>query len=139
MTRRGSGQSPRSTPAHTALFVYGTLMADECVFAVTGRRFRRQPAVLEGYARITPPGAYPYIVRQAGSSVDGSVLFEIDPASLEGLDRYEDEGRLYVRTPVEARCGDERTACDTYVGNVSERPATAGRESRRSGTSIRSP
>ena len=113
-------------------------MADECVLAVTGRRFRRQPAVLEGYARITPAGAYPYIVRQAGTRVGGSVLFEIDPASFERLDHYEDEGRLYVRTPVEARCGDERIACDTYVGNVSEQPATTGRGSRRSGTSIRS-
>jgi gamma-glutamylcyclotransferase (GGCT)/AIG2-like uncharacterized protein YtfP len=108
------------------------------VLAVTGHRFRRQPAVLEGYARITPPRSYPHIVRQAGSSVDGAVLFEIDAASLARLDRYEDEGHLYVRTPVEARCGDQRIACDTYVGNAAEHQARAGRGSRRSGTSTRS-
>jgi gamma-glutamylcyclotransferase (GGCT)/AIG2-like uncharacterized protein YtfP len=98
-------------------------MADACVLAVTGRRFRRRPAVLEGYARITPRGAYPYIVRQAGSSVAGSVLFEIDPASFERLDRYEDEGRLYVRMPVEARCGDEPIACDTYLATSPSTPS----------------
>ncbi len=79
--------------AGDALFVYGTLMADDRVLAVTGRRFRRHGATLEGYVRITPPQGYPYIVPRPGSRVKGSVLLEIDEASFERLDRYEDEGR----------------------------------------------
>lgn len=117
------------------LFVYGTLMADDCVLAVTGRRFRRAAAVLENYVRITPPRGFPHIIPQPGDRVSGSVLFGIDPASLKRLDRYEDEGRLYLRTPVEARCGDERVACHAYVGVAGDegRPSAFGlaRKARR--------
>ncbi len=101
-----------------ALFVYGTLMTDDRVRTVTGRQFPRQAAVLEGYTRITPARGYPYIIRQPGARVTGSVLFDIDAVSFTRLDRYEDEGRLYLRTPVEALCGRGRIACETYVGNL---------------------
>ena len=102
----------------TALFVYGTLMADDCVLAVTGRRFPRQAAVLEGYTRIAPAGGYPYIVEEPGDRVTGSLLSGIDGATLARLDRYEDEGRLYLRRSVEVLCGQRRVACQTYVGNL---------------------
>jgi gamma-glutamylcyclotransferase (GGCT)/AIG2-like uncharacterized protein YtfP len=109
-----------------ALFVYGTLTDPECVVAVTGRRFARRPARLDGYARIAPAGGYPYVVPRAGASVDGFVLDGLDADALRALDRYEDEGRLYVRTPVEVAVAGERVACETYVGALIARAPARG-------------
>jgi len=99
-----------------ALFVYGTLLDDARVEAVTGRRFPRRPARLEDYERIAPTRGYPYIVARAGSVVDGALLEDVDAASLRALDRYEDEGRLYVRRTVTVVVDGARVACETYVG-----------------------
>ena len=82
------------------LFVYGTLMEDDLVHGLTGRRFRKEPAVLTGYRKIVPPGGHPQIVPAADSQVDGFVLRDVDADALEIFDRYEDEGRLYRRTNV---------------------------------------
>ena len=109
-----------------ALFVYGTLLDDAQVEAVTGRRFPRRAARLEGYERIAPPGGYPYVVARPGSAVDGALLESIDVASLRALDRYEDEGRLYVRRGVTVVAGGERIACETYVGATIRRAGAPG-------------
>jgi gamma-glutamylcyclotransferase (GGCT)/AIG2-like uncharacterized protein YtfP len=109
-----------------ALFVYGTLTEPERVAAVTGRRFARRPARLDGYARIAPAGGYPYVVPCAGASVDGFLLEGVDADALRALDRYEDEGRLYVRTPVDVVAGAERVACETYVGALIARAPARG-------------
>jgi gamma-glutamylcyclotransferase (GGCT)/AIG2-like uncharacterized protein YtfP len=98
------------------LFAYGTLMDGERVFAVTGRRFPGRPARLDGYRRITSDHGYPYVVPAPGSHVDGLLLEGIDAGSLRALDRYEDEGRLYRRRPVEVIVGGARVSCETYVG-----------------------
>src|SRR5689334_16093192 len=90
----------------SALFVYGTLLDEARLAELTGRRFPRRPARLEGYARIAPPGGYPYVVPRAGAVVSGVVIDDIDAASLRALDRYEDEGRLYVRRRVVAVLAD---------------------------------
>ena len=98
------------------LFVYGTLLDDAQVEAVTGRRFPRRVARLDGWERIVPVGGYPYIVARPGGGVDGALLEGVDPESLRALDRYEDEGRLYVRRAVSVVVDGERVACETYVG-----------------------
>lgn len=110
--------------AGVRLFVYGTLMSEAQLHALTGRYFPRRPATLDGFARIAPQHGYPYVVPRPGSRVEGILLDGIDPASLRTLDRYEDEGRLYVRTPVDATVDGTRIACDVYVGN----PALGDRE-----------
>jgi|SRR5436190_8416286 len=99
-----------------ALFVYGTLLDDARVEAVTGRRFPRRAARLDGWERIAPSGGYPYIVARPGGFVDGALLEDVDTDSLCALDRYEDEGRLYVRRAVIVVVDGERVACQTYVG-----------------------
>jgi len=104
--------------ARTALFVYGTLTSERCVREVTGRSFPRRPARLEGFERLAPPGGYPYIVPKPGGVVEGWLIENIDPPALERLDAYEDEGRLYLRRPVEVIADGERVSCQTYVGNV---------------------
>ncbi len=97
--------------------VYGTLLEEERLEAITGRRFRSASAVLEGYARVTPRGRYPYVVPRAGSRIEGVLLFDVDARALGRLDEYEREGVLYFRRPAEARCGEARLPCQVYVGN----------------------
>jgi gamma-glutamylcyclotransferase (GGCT)/AIG2-like uncharacterized protein YtfP len=98
------------------LFVYGTLTDDHLVREITGRRFARESAVLEGFERRKPKGGYPFIVPCAGGRVEGSLLLDVDEQSLVRFDAYEDEGRLYRRTEVVVQVGDQERRCSTYVG-----------------------
>ena len=86
------------------------------VVAVTGCRFPVRAARLEGYERIASALGYPYVVPATGSHVDGLLLEGVDAVSLRALDRYEDEGTLYLRRPVEVIVEGARVACETYVG-----------------------
>lgn len=106
--------------AGTSLFVYGTLMSEALLQALTGRWFPRCPATLEGYARVFPEAlrGYPHIIPRAGEHVEGFLIEDVDPASLRTLDAYEDEGRLYLRQSIEVTARGGRVACETYVANL---------------------
>lgn len=106
------------------LFVYGTLRDAARLRALTGRQFPSRPARLECWARVEPEGGHPYLVPRLGTAVDGPLLDDVDPASLRALDAYEDEGRLYLRRPVEVLAEGRRVGCETYVGaGIGGRPA----------------
>src|SRR5688572_27688541 len=96
-------------------------MSEARLRALTGRRFPRRPAVLEGFARVQPEGGYPFIVPRAQCRVEGLLIEDVDAASLRALDSYEDEGRLYLRQPVEVIVDGQRVACQTYVGSAEAR------------------
>ena len=98
-----------------ALFVYGTLMDEERLEQLTGRRFSRQRAALEDFARVVAAHGYPTIVPQAGARVEGVLVEDVDAASLAALDVYEDTGRLYARRPAEVLVDGERVPCEVYV------------------------
>ncbi len=98
-----------------ALFVYGTLTDEERLEQLTGRRFPRRRASLEGFARVVAAHGYPTIVPQAGGQVEGVLVEGVDAASLAALDAYEDAGRLYARRPAEVLVDGERVSCDVYV------------------------
>ena len=91
-----------------ALFVYGTLTDEERLEQLTGRRFPRRRATLEGFARVVAAHGYPTIVPQAGARVEGVLVEDVDAASLAALDVYEDAGRLYARRPAEVLVDGER-------------------------------
>jgi len=118
-------------PGGVSLFVYGTLMDEERLHRLTGRRFARRGARLEGYARRAHRGGYPTVVPWAVGCVDGLLIEDVDPASLRVLDRYEDEGRLYVRRPVEVTSGGRRIVCEAYLGVTSAGSRGRGRRRRR--------
>jgi len=99
-----------------ALFVYGTLTDEERLEQLTGRRFPRRRATLEGFARVVAAHGYPTIVPQAGGRVEGVLVEGVDAASLAALDAYEDAGRLYARRPAEVLVDGKRVPCDVYVG-----------------------
>jgi gamma-glutamylcyclotransferase (GGCT)/AIG2-like uncharacterized protein YtfP len=100
--------------AGISLFVYGTLLNDDLVRTLTGQVFSKRPATLDGFARVQPPGDYPYITRAPGARVDGWLLDGVDAASLEKLDTYEGDG--YLRTRIEVSVGGVRVACESYIG-----------------------
>lgn len=104
------------------LFVYGTLMDEELVYALTRRRFPRCQAELPHFARFLPPGGYPYILPRVGARVRGVLLCDLDPASLAVLDRYEDEGTLYHRRRVQVIAHGRSVLCETYVGDETRLP-----------------
>jgi gamma-glutamylcyclotransferase (GGCT)/AIG2-like uncharacterized protein YtfP len=98
-----------------ALFVYGTLMDEERLERLVGRRLPRRPATLEGFTRVLAAHGYPTIVPQPGSRVEGVLVEGVEATALAALDAYEDVGRLYVRRPAEVLVEGEPVACEVYV------------------------
>jgi gamma-glutamylcyclotransferase (GGCT)/AIG2-like uncharacterized protein YtfP len=97
------------------LFVYGTLVSEDLMREITGKRFRRKKAVLYHFSRRRIGGTpYPAIVYDKGSMVEGIIYFDIDARSLALTDDYEDD--YYMRTKVTVTADDGRVyeAC-TYV------------------------
>src|SRR2546422_10296567 len=91
-----------------ALLVYGTLMDEERLEQLTGRRFPCRRATLEGFARIVAAHGYPTIVPQAGGRVEGVLVEGGDVASPAALDAYEGGGRLYAPRPAAGPGGGGR-------------------------------
>lgn len=91
------------------LFVYGTLLDDDLVAQLTGRRFPKRVAVLAGYRKHIPVGGYPYVVADDGAAVEGLVLDDVDAEALQAFDRYEDAGSLYHRLEVAVTVAGERS------------------------------
>src|SRR3989442_11883064 len=91
-----------------ALFVYGTLTDEERLEQLTGRRFPRRRATLEGFARVVAAHGYPTIVPQAGRpgrgvlGAGGGGGLPSRPAALGGA------GPPYARPPPEGPVGGER-------------------------------
>ncbi len=97
------------------LFVYGTLLREEVVRAITGRSFRRVSARLPGLERVSPRGSYPAAIPKRNGAVDGELLLSVDEDSLAALDRYEGEGHLYIRAAAVADCGGKPRPCQVYL------------------------
>jgi gamma-glutamylcyclotransferase (GGCT)/AIG2-like uncharacterized protein YtfP len=100
------------------LFVYGTLMDSGSVEALTGRRFARVAARLEGFVRFESDIGYPYILPKSGASLSGLLLQDVDAVSLSRLDAYEGEGDLYLRQEVEVLVAGQRVQAMAYVGHT---------------------
>jgi gamma-glutamylcyclotransferase (GGCT)/AIG2-like uncharacterized protein YtfP len=108
-------ESPANADMGKAIFCYGTLEFSEILEAVTGRRFARTGAVLEGYARYRIKGAvYPGVIGESGARTPGTLYTDVDRDALRRLDRYEDG--IYVRCRVPVRTSDGGTVdAEVYV------------------------
>lgn len=91
-------------------------MDEAQVRAVLGRALPRRAAVLLDHTRVQPTGGYPWVVPQAGATVEGVLLDDLDAAALEAIDAYEDEGYLYHRRDAVALVAGRHEACQVYVG-----------------------
>ncbi len=100
---------------HT-LFAYGTLMIDEIMEVVTGRKFKSMDALLYGHVRCRIRDVlYPGIAKKEGSRVRGKVYRNIDDETMNRLDAFEDD--VYERVAVEV-VGDDGTRIDAFTYRV---------------------
>ena len=110
---------PRSR--RTRLFVYGTLRAEEhnhrmLVGAEPFGRARTTPRF-----RMVDLGAYPAIVADGATSIEGEV-YEVDAATLARLDRFEGHPRFYTRTRIALEDGAAAQAYLLRAAQVVGRP-----------------
>lgn len=96
------------------LFVYGTLMLPEIMYAVSGYHGPGEHAILHRYRRRLVAGeVYPAIVEATGETVDGLVYRGLDGRQLARLDRF--EGEMYRRLRVEVLVGAAAMQVQVYV------------------------
>ena len=98
----------------TSLFAYGTLMVPAVMCRVIGTELPATPARLRGHVRYRMRGGvYPGIVRRPGLVIDGLLFRDIDAATWQLLDRFEDSqyDRVTVRTDItrQKRAEEEST------------------------------
>jgi gamma-glutamylcyclotransferase (GGCT)/AIG2-like uncharacterized protein YtfP len=96
-------------------FTYGTLMCEDIMTSVCGRRFASEPATLHGFARHPVAGtAYPGIVRAAGALVHGRLYRDVGRDAFVRLDAF--EGEQYERQSLRVALAHGRDVCaETYV------------------------
>jgi len=98
------------------VFTYGTLMFPEVWRAVVGREFDAIEGTAAGYAIFRVRDAvFPGIVSGGdGDTVRGVVYVNVDAASLDRLDRFEDD--FYERRSLAIDCDDgQQRSADAYV------------------------
>ncbi len=79
-------------------------MIPEVFRKVTGKLYRTQNAILNGYERFKLSGeSYPAIIRKTDATTEGIIYFDISATDFEKLDHF--EGDLYkkVNAPVHAK------------------------------------
>ncbi|MDA0323750.1 MAG: gamma-glutamylcyclotransferase [Verrucomicrobia bacterium] len=105
------------------LFAYGTLMCEDIMTNVSGRRLSCAAGILRGYSRRSVRGeCYPALILDADDHVDGLIYNDVPDSMWSALDRF--EGDMYARqeVQVERLDGTPLTAL-TYV----TRPEFLGR------------
>jgi len=105
------------------LFVYGTLLYPEVVYALTGEALHAVPARLPEYQRyaVRPPGREgrgPVIFPEPGSVVEGGLLRNVSAAARDLIDRFEAAGGGYQRrrVMVQTEAGEPEVPAWAYVG-----------------------
>lgn len=82
------------------VFVYGTLLRGERnATLLRTSRFLGETATAKGF-RLFDLGSYPAMAKAESGTVIGE-LFEVDDATLAGLDRLEDHPNVYWRTEIQ--------------------------------------
>lgn len=97
------------------IFVYGTLLFESVMHAVTGRDLTYEPAHLEGYACYSLKRRnYPGMIRQVNSVVYGGVYKDLDAESLRRLDYF--EGDEYIKQAVYPKMqSGQNLPAQTYI------------------------
>ncbi len=96
------------------LFVYGTLMIPEMLYALTKKRFKMVDAVLDDYKRLRiRKKSYPALIPSPGDSVAGKLILDLEEEDLKILDFYEDDE--YIRKEITIL----DHAADVYIYNAS--------------------
>jgi gamma-glutamylcyclotransferase (GGCT)/AIG2-like uncharacterized protein YtfP len=98
------------------VFTYGTLMFPEVWHAVVGRSFQTVEGNAAGFEVFRVRDAvFPGIIAGAGAcSAPGVVYLDVDPMSMDKLDRFEDG--FYERGEIAVDCRDgQRRMAEAYI------------------------
>jgi gamma-glutamylcyclotransferase (GGCT)/AIG2-like uncharacterized protein YtfP len=98
------------------VFTYGTLMFPEVWQAVVGRSFATVEGNAAGFEVFRVRNAvFPGIIAGIGAcSVPGVVYLDVDPGSMDRLDRFEDD--FYERRAIAVDCRDgQRRMAEAYI------------------------
>ena len=88
------------------LFVYGTLQHNQSRGYVL-KELKFQPAILNGYRKITPLNlGFPFIIQEKNSNVQGEIYYDLDESLWRQIDLIEGEGTLYERIIVKVTTKD---------------------------------
>jgi len=127
-------------PNLTRLFVYGTLRTGEPNHRLLEGAEHVGPARTEARFRMVDLGAYPAIVADGATSIEGE-LYDVDDSLLAQLDRFEGHPRFYARSAVAIEGGADAQAYLLRAAQVVGRPLipsgswrdrASGRSTRRS-------
>lgn len=121
--------TPRRRRRPYNLFVYGTLMVPGVFRAVMGFRLAHdrasangvdtvlaRDAVLPGYKKISPDGAYLYAVPDPQGRINGYIIGPLPGESLAALKRY--EGRNYRQVRVQVQTAEGPVWAIAFAGNL---------------------
>jgi gamma-glutamylcyclotransferase (GGCT)/AIG2-like uncharacterized protein YtfP len=96
------------------LFVYGTLLLPEILKGLTGKSFKTEKAILNGFKRCGIYGCdYPALIPAPDSSVEGQLVFNVDEKSMEILSFY--EGTDYEQIEVEVFIQNQQEKATLFV------------------------
>ncbi len=103
------------------IFVYGSLIFPEVVFALTNRNFKTKNAILKNFKRFKifdgkKPRTYPAITTFEGNQVKGKILFNVDEESLKIIDLFEPK-ECYYRKELKVNFDGKEVLTYTYVWN----------------------
>ncbi|MGA2171922.1 MAG: gamma-glutamylcyclotransferase family protein [Sedimentisphaerales bacterium] len=109
----------------TNLFIYGSLRDAEIFESVCGLSFTRragkadeqtllaEPALLPGHKKVSPDNVYFYAVASAGSKIEGLVIYDVPPAAMAEIDKY--EGKRYARETVRVTTAHGPVSAQAYL------------------------
>ncbi|WP_419174986.1 gamma-glutamylcyclotransferase family protein [Desulfosediminicola sp.] len=84
------------------LFTYGSLMSQDIMDEVSGRRFPSFSATADGFQRFCVRNEhYPGMVADYAGTVEGVVYDEVDHVAMERLDIF--EGEMYTRQTIQVK------------------------------------
>ncbi|MDB4582809.1 gamma-glutamylcyclotransferase [Draconibacterium sp.] len=96
------------------LFVYGTLLLPEIRKGLTGKSFKTEKAILNGFKRCGIYGCdYPALIPAPDSNVQGQLVFDIDKKSMEILSLF--EGIDYELIEVEVFIRNKKEKATLFV------------------------
>lgn len=96
------------------LFVYGTLIFEEILFALLQKRYISIPGLLRNHAiKKFSSAEYPGIIPDITATVSGKIIFDISQNDISILDTY--EGIMYQRTKIAVSTNSEYYKCQTYL------------------------
>lgn len=113
------------------LFIYGTLMDSNVFRAVLGWRLvsepaslgeddclLAEPAVLDGYKKISPDDTYQYAVPDRGHRIRGYLVRDIPRRALQALKDY--EGNNYARRTLAVQTSSGKERAYVFVGKLKQ-------------------